>query len=72
MTRTAALSPGAGIEVRLSVPGAHNAVNAAGALTACALAGADPARAAAALADFRGARRRMERVGGDGGRRPRL
>ena len=38
---------------RLSVPGAHNAVNAAGALTACALAGADPAPAAAALADFR-------------------
>ena len=52
-----------GIEVRLSVPGAHNAVNAAGALTACALAGADPVAAAAALADFRGARRRMERVG---------
>jgi UDP-N-acetylmuramate--alanine ligase len=52
-----------GIEVRLSVPGAHNAVNAAGALTACALAGADPAAAAAALAEFRGARRRMERVG---------
>jgi UDP-N-acetylmuramate--alanine ligase len=52
-----------GIEVQLSVPGAHNAVNAAGALTACALAGADPAAAAAALADFRGARRRMEHVG---------
>ena len=52
-----------GIEVRLSVPGAHNAVNAAGALTACALAGADPVAAAAALADFRGARRRMERAG---------
>jgi UDP-N-acetylmuramate--alanine ligase len=52
-----------GIEVRLSVPGAHNAVNAAGALTACALAGADPAAAAAALAEFRGARRRMERLG---------
>jgi UDP-N-acetylmuramate--alanine ligase len=52
-----------GIEVRLSVPGAHNAVNAAGALTACALAGADPAAAAAALSEFRGARRRMERVG---------
>jgi UDP-N-acetylmuramate--alanine ligase len=51
------------IEVRLSVPGAHNAVNAAGALTACALAGADPAAAAAAMAEFRGARRRMERVG---------
>ena len=52
-----------GIEVELSVPGAHNAVNAAGALTACALAGADPAAAAAALADFSGARRRMERLG---------
>jgi UDP-N-acetylmuramate--alanine ligase len=52
-----------GIEVRLSVPGAHNAVNAAGALTACALAGADPVAAAAALAQFRGARRRMEHVG---------
>jgi UDP-N-acetylmuramate--alanine ligase len=52
-----------GLDVRLSVPGAHNAVNAAGALTACALAGAAPAAAAAALADFRGARRRLERVG---------
>jgi UDP-N-acetylmuramate--alanine ligase len=52
-----------GIEVALRVPGAHNAVNAAGALTACALAGADPERAAAALADFRGARRRMELLG---------
>ncbi len=52
-----------GIEVRLAVPGAHNAVNAAGALTACALAGADPIAAAAALTDFRGARRRMERLG---------
>jgi UDP-N-acetylmuramate--alanine ligase len=51
------------IEVELSVPGAHNAVNAAGALTACALAGAEPAAAAAALADFHGARRRMELVG---------
>ncbi len=52
-----------GIEVRLSVPGAHNAVNAAGALTACALAGAPPAAVAAALADFQGARRRLELVG---------
>jgi UDP-N-acetylmuramate--alanine ligase len=49
-----------GIEVALSVPGAHNAVNAAGALTAAALTGADWARAAGALADFRGARRRFE------------
>jgi UDP-N-acetylmuramate--alanine ligase len=52
-----------GIDVRLSVPGAHNAINAAGALTACALAGAPPLAAAAALADFRGARRRLELVG---------
>jgi UDP-N-acetylmuramate--alanine ligase len=63
------LSPGGtrfqwrNIEVRLTVPGAHNAVNAAGALTAAALAGADPGLAAAALADFRGARRRFELVG---------
>ena len=52
-----------GIEVSLSVPGAHNAVNAAGALTASALAGADPERAAATLASFRGARRRFELLG---------
>ncbi len=52
-----------GLEVRLSVPGAHNAINAAGALTACALAGADPERAAAAMADFRGARRRLQPIG---------
>ena len=52
-----------GIEVSLAVPGAHNAVNAAGALTACVLAGADPARVAAGLADFVGVRRRMERLG---------
>ena len=52
-----------GIEVELSVPGAHNAINAAGALTAAVLAGADPVRAAAALADFKGARRRFELLG---------
>ncbi len=52
-----------GITVELSVPGLHNAVNAAGALTACRLAGADPAAAAAALKSFRGARRRLERLG---------
>jgi UDP-N-acetylmuramate--alanine ligase len=52
-----------GIEVRLRVPGSHNAINAAGALTACAVAGADPAAAAAALAEFRGARRRFELLG---------
>src|SRR5579875_416544 len=52
-----------GIEVELSVPGAHNAVNAAGALTACLLAGADPHTAARALRDFSGARRRLELLG---------
>ena len=52
-----------GIDVELPVPGAHNAVNAAGALTAAALAGADPARAADALKQFRGARRRFELLG---------
>jgi UDP-N-acetylmuramate--alanine ligase len=52
-----------GIEVTLSVPGQHNAINAVGALTAAAQAGADPARAAVALASFRGARRRFELLG---------
>jgi UDP-N-acetylmuramate--alanine ligase len=52
-----------GHEVRLTVPGAHNALNAAAALEAARLAGADPAQAAAALADFRGAGRRFELLG---------
>jgi UDP-N-acetylmuramate--alanine ligase len=52
-----------GIDVTLSVPGAHNAVNAAGALTASALAGADELRAAHSLEGFRGAKRRFERLG---------
>jgi UDP-N-acetylmuramate--alanine ligase len=52
-----------GIDVALSVPGAHNATNAAGALEAAAFAGADPERAAASLRDFMGARRRFERLG---------
>ncbi len=52
-----------GIEVQLSVPGAHNAVNAAGALSACVLAGAGTEAAALALRDFTGARRRFELVG---------
>jgi UDP-N-acetylmuramate--alanine ligase len=51
------------IDVRVAAPGAHNAINAAGALEAAALAGADPAAAAAALGDFSGARRRFERLG---------
>jgi UDP-N-acetylmuramate--alanine ligase len=55
-----------GTEVALAVPGAHNAVNAAGALSAAVLAGADPAGVAAALGDFRGAKRRFERLGETG------
>ncbi len=53
----------AGVEVELVVPGAHNAQNAAAALAACALAGADPGRAAAALAGFLGAGRRFQELG---------
>lgn len=50
-------------DVQLAVPGLHNAINAAGALTACAAAGADPEQAVLAIADFQGARRRMELLG---------
>ncbi len=49
--------------VRLRVPGAHNVQNAAAALTACLLAGAPARGLAGALEDFRGARRRFERLG---------
>src|SRR5215216_3901042 len=52
-----------GVAVELNVPGTHNARNAAAALTAARLAGADPAAAAAALHDFQGAGRRFERLG---------
>jgi UDP-N-acetylmuramate--alanine ligase len=52
-----------GREVRLRVPGAHNARNAAAALEASVLAGVDPARAATALADFAGAGRRFQELG---------
>jgi UDP-N-acetylmuramate--alanine ligase len=52
-----------GVTVELTVPGAHNALNAAAALTAAQVAGADLAAAAAALRDFQGAGRRFERLG---------
>jgi UDP-N-acetylmuramate--alanine ligase len=52
-----------GVTVELAVPGRHNAQNAAAALTACRLAGADVAEAARALASFTGAGRRFERLG---------
>ena len=52
-----------GREVRLRVPGAHNALNAAAALEVCRLAGADADAAVAALAGFTGTGRRFERLG---------
>ena len=52
-----------GHEVVLAVPGAHNALDAAGALEAARLAGADEALAIAGLADFHGAGRRFQPLG---------
>jgi UDP-N-acetylmuramate--alanine ligase len=57
-----------GREVSLAVPGAHNALDAVGALEAARLAGASESSAAVALAGFRGAARRFEHLGeGPGG-----
>jgi UDP-N-acetylmuramate--alanine ligase len=52
-----------GHEVALAVPGAHNALDAAGALEAARLAGADAELAIAGLADFHGAGRRFQSLG---------
>jgi UDP-N-acetylmuramate--alanine ligase len=56
-----------GREVRLRVPGAHNALNAAAALEAARLAGADLAAAIAGLAGFEGAGRRFQPLGSSAG-----
>ncbi len=53
-----------GREVTLAVPGAHNALDAAGALEAARLAGADAALAIDGLASFAGAGRRFQPLGG--------
>jgi UDP-N-acetylmuramate--alanine ligase len=50
-------------DVRLRVPGAHNALNAAAALEAARLAGVDLDRAIDGLAGFTGAGRRFQAVG---------
>ncbi len=50
-------------DVALSVPGEHNIQNAAGALAAVHLLGLDLGAAAAALTDFRGVGRRLQRRG---------
>jgi UDP-N-acetylmuramate--alanine ligase len=52
-----------GHAVDLQAPGAHNALNAVGALEAAHLAGADPVGALAGLAGFTGAERRFQLVG---------
>jgi UDP-N-acetylmuramate--alanine ligase len=52
-----------GVEVRLSVPGEHNVLNALAALAACRAAGVAIEEAAPALASFSGARRRFEHRG---------
>ncbi len=55
-------SPGPA-ELELAVPGEHNLLNARAALSALQLVGFDLDRAAAALADFPGVKRRLELVG---------
>jgi UDP-N-acetylmuramate--alanine ligase len=59
--RTAPFGAWAGPE--LAVPGEHNRRNAAAALEACVLAGADRSAAQAALATFAGSGRRFEALG---------
>ena len=52
-----------GQQVKLNVPGAHNAANAVAALEAALLAGVPAPDAATAVASFAGAGRRFERLG---------
>jgi UDP-N-acetylmuramate--alanine ligase len=52
-----------GIPVRLQIPGRHNVENALTALAAAEVAGVPLAEAAAALAGFKGLRRRFELIG---------
>ena len=52
-----------GQQVRLAVPGAHNALNAVSALEAARLAGAEEVAAVRGLAAFRGAARRFQLLG---------
>ena len=56
-----------GIEVHLQVPGAHNARNAAAALSVAELVGVPAAEAVRGLAGFTGAARRFERLGRSAG-----
>jgi UDP-N-acetylmuramate--alanine ligase len=54
-------------DVRLAVPGVHNALNAVGALEAAALAGAEAQPSIAGLAGFQGAGRRFQPLGRSAG-----
>src|SRR6185437_9523825 len=54
-------------DLRVGVPGHHNALNAAAAFAAAVELGTDPGHAAAALASYRGAARRLEPKGAAGG-----
>jgi len=56
-----------GIDLRLFVPGRHNALNAAAAVAAAVELGIPPEKAADALARYRGAARRLEPKGEAGG-----
>jgi UDP-N-acetylmuramate--alanine ligase len=55
------------LDLRLGVPGHHNALNAAAAFAAAVELGIEPARAAGALASYRGTARRLEPKGEAGG-----
>jgi UDP-N-acetylmuramate--alanine ligase len=61
------LPSGQTLLLELGVPGLHNLRNATAALGVVLAMGGDPARAATALADFRGVGRRFERLGTFGG-----
>jgi UDP-N-acetylmuramate--alanine ligase len=56
-----------GFDLRIGVPGHHNALNAAAAFAAAVELGIEPSLAAAALASYRGAARRLEPKGEAGG-----
>ena len=56
-------------ELRLSVPGRHNLLNARAALAACSWPGSMPTRPPRALGDFPGVRRRLELKGSRDGAR---
>jgi UDP-N-acetylmuramate--alanine ligase len=58
-----ALSRPGPVRLEIGVPGRHNALNATAALALTVELGLDPAAAAAGLAAYRGARRRMELKG---------